>query len=207
MIDCLKKAEAAWSDTDDNQNSPDEDFQFLGQDEDRPLSTSRTPNQESTEFERFFSQDLSQINQFVFSFGGRLLYKSNLSIDSGSLFMLLLESAHFLDYRSTKSDSEFDEIDEDAFESASDSASPESPIEESERPPSTGVGVNNNNGNVEYLAQEAENKPSFSETYAESFQSVLSTPFNYNENFDFKPEDSDSKVIFSNKRLNFNLNI
>lgn len=199
----MKKAEAAWSDSDDGQSSPDEDFQFLGQDEERPSSASKTLNQESTEFERFFSQDLSQINQFVFSFGGRLLHKNNLNIDSGSLFMLLLESAHFLDYRSNKGDSEFDENDEDAFESASGSVSPESPIEESEQPlRSNTTTINNdannfnNNGNVENLAEESIKKPSVSETYGESFQSVLSTPFRYNENFDYKQDDTDSKVLF-----------
>lgn len=214
MCECFEKAETAWSDLDE-ESSAEEDFQFLGGDEDRPPSAQRAPNQESAEFERFFAQDMRGITQFVISYGGKLLYKNNLNIDSTSLFMLLLESAHFLDYKcGAKTESDLDEFDEDAFESASGSISPESAIEELEQSANTlnnatttstnttNATANNNNTSIENSMNESlinnEStslpKPSYSETYAESFQSVMSTPLRFGENFDFKFDDSESKV-------------
>ena len=220
LSDCLEKAEGLWSDEEEEEKSTnggetaegDEDFKFFGNDEDGASSSmpgsSSQPNQkpkntESDEFERFFSKDLKLINQFILSYGGRLLYKNAPNIDSTSLFMLLLESAHFLDYRCSSNESaEFDEFDEETdYESASSNDdSVESVIEESNEN-SNGNNINNRpnsnaNGENNESAANMATKPSYSETFAESFRSVMSTPYRFNENSEvFKTDDSESKVI------------
>lgn len=176
-----------WAELDDNEsmgtNASDEDFQFLGNDEDTPPPIPQASLNKNPEFDEFFTADLSQINQFVFSYGGRLLYKTNLSIDSSSLFMLLLESAHFLDYKTKESDSDGEDYDEDAFKSASSSVSAESAIEMT---------------NESLFRNESSHslpKPSYSDTLADSFQSVMSTPFRLTaDELDFKSEDIESRV-------------
>lgn len=225
LSDCLEKAEGLWSDEEEEEKSTnggesaEGDEEFFGNDEDGAPSSmagsssqqnQKQKNTESVEFERFFSKDLKLINQFILSYGGRLLYKNAPNIDSTSLFMLLLESAHFLDYRCSSNESaEFDEFDEETdYESASSNDdSVESVIEESNENSNgnnNGNNINrpNSNANGENNESSAANmtaKPSYSETFAESFRSVMSTPYRFNENSEvFKTEDSESKVILKN---------
>jgi hypothetical protein len=129
------------------------DMEFLNENEDEENLMSQLSGKsfEIEEFEKFFS-DPTQINQFMLAYNSKLLYKykksaSNVrekyvnnsfgfSIDSSSIFMLLLEAAEFLNYSvpplvdtdkanvATNVESSYSsDSDSDRFESASGSKS------------------------------------------------------------------------------------
>jgi hypothetical protein len=134
-----------------NQNEDNHgDMEFLNHDneEHNLMSCLSGKSSEIEEFEKFFS-DPTQINQFILAYNSKLLYKyrksaSNVrekyannsigfSIDSSSVFMLLLEAAEFLNYTATplvdtnvnteNADANDSSSDSDQFESASDNLS------------------------------------------------------------------------------------
>ena len=148
--------------------------------------------QKYEELENFFT-DLTQIDQFILTYGGKLLYKyktnhndlnekntvSSFSIDSSSLYMLLLEAANFLDIKTFNPFKE----ESDNFKSASTSPAERSVIDSDEPDKNE-----DSNGSINKIPElnysTAKSHSSASKPYFESyttsnmdlFQSVVSTP-------------------------------
>jgi hypothetical protein len=156
------------------------------------LTRSKKANSQMNELEDF-CKDLGQINQFILVYGNKLLYKyksnknssstnltntekqtnSNSSnncftIDSSSIFLLLLEAAQFLEYKGSISN------EEQTFNSASTTPSATS-INDSES-------VNNKTEDLAYfttISSQASSKRATilsNSVFAESFKSVKSSP-------------------------------
>ena len=189
----MNKSEAVMSEFDYMEDNYDEfPFSFSNEDLDESEAASgsfgdalsNANKLKIDELENFFT-DLSQINQFVLTYGNKLLFKYkksfgtnsssdssssddamnaqnlNFSIDSSSLFMLLLEAANFLEYTTTNPFK-----DDDVFKSGSVSPIENSVVELSE---SSGVHSSipeNSNGFVN-----SDKLTEFS-SYVENFQSV-----------------------------------
>lgn len=220
----MKRSEAALSEYDYMDENTDElksDFPFsfsnedLNENENNNLFNSN--KLKISELENFFT-DLSQINQFVLTYGNKLLFKYkksyatinsdsssssedplglqslNFSIDSSSIFMLLLEAANFIEYVAV---SPAKDVDDAALKS--NSVSPlERSVADSE---SLGAQFLNH----ENLGSGLEKHAEFS-SYVESFQSVGSnsttshsftylTPptFGPNSSKDFSPSSLSKK--------------
>jgi hypothetical protein len=127
---------------------PDEDnfaFQFQAStgDEEEDDTEQKSHNKfKFTQLESFFT-DLKLIDQFILSYGNKLLHKSKarpfpplesadptdqedtnrskFALDSSSTFMLLLEATDFIEYKTLTKDSNTDLLNEEIFESANSS--------------------------------------------------------------------------------------
>ncbi len=138
-----------------------------------------------TELESFFT-DISQINQFLLSCGSKLLYKfkqdtndnraSTFTIDSSSIFMLLLEATSFLDNQSLNNSTLANEDETETFGSVNSS-----PLAQSVR--SRKLSEESKNRLTNSSTTEPENFLSMN-SLMDNFQSVYSTPsfLNFNNN-------------------------
>jgi hypothetical protein len=237
----MKKSESALSEYDYMDENCDElknDFPFSFSNEDLNENESYNDSLFSrnklkiAELENFFT-DLSQINQFVLTYGNKLLFKykksyvsnssdsnsssddqlniqsSNFSIDSSSVFMLLLEAANFLEYTTVNSFKESDEVPK------SRSISPiERSVIESES--FGGHSLNQENAGLTRKSASLEKLAEFN-SYVDNFQSVGSTtstshsfayltpPTTYGSK-DFSPSSSKKKNSFTNNFEKINEN-
>lgn len=133
------------------------------------------------ELESFFT-DLTQINQFVLTCGNKLLYKFKLdadrspfSIDSSSLFILILEAAAFLDCNTSNA---FAEDESDGFKSVSTSPVAKSLVDSVESDKQIEKQIRSATSHSDY--------PTSMNSLGEHFQSVYSTPLTnikFNESF------------------------
>ena len=211
----MDKSEAVMSEFDYMEESFDEfrsDFPFSFSHEDLNENDHASFNDPTVnmnklkidELENFFT-DLSQINQFVLTYGNKLLFKYkksfanksssdssssedsmtaqhlNFSIDSSSLFMLLLEAANFLEYSATNPFK-----DEDIFKSASLSPMEHSAIESESQ--------ENNNIN-EMVITNSDTKLAELSSYVDNFQSVRTTPVTPSRSLTYRTPPTN----FSNK--------
>ena len=197
-----------------NNENEDEhgDMEFMHDDLIETTKSAYARNLEVEEFENFFT-DPTEINQFILAYNSKLLYKykksssrdrqnvsrgssSSFSIDSSSIFMLLLEASEFLNFTTEKlidssrsddckqnqNNKNLSESGDENFESVSDSPTPKSLLEEDkahlsqEETDEQDLKPTNENN---LLSFDLKNAASF----VESFKTPLSHSNYLNENF------------------------